>query len=580
MGLRVSQAPSVHRALSSSLLSSGSVSSFLGTGCDTTMSPRSMSSASLLPEGCNSSFNSYGDRYAMERQSVRELRKAAQEAAAHPLPGQGAQEMTAPPLPGHGQHAAERLADEPWADDVSESFSAGGFVSGASLGASPPGSEDTLRAPATRIDHPPRYAATEGAGHPQVASESPEGPTRRDVRRPSRQAEGGDEPRTGGGTAGAAGGLAEELRFLREENARLLGRQALLEEMAAKAWADHTAEVAHEATGAVSSSIGRASGDVAAGARGPLDDVDDVPPASPPAPPPASPATGRGPSDRLAPSERAGPSDRRSRRRTAAATEAVWEAQKTRGQQEPSVAVAGDATAEDDDGHIAGMTVTPRAAATDTSLLAATSEQLATPAAPSAFSLASGSPYDRKRPPPPPPPLVRIRLSATSATPEPPRVVRLRMLPAEAKPNAAAADVVDSSLDCDERAAASSSGAQQDELEAMRMQMESLRGQLAAATNAAKAREEASHAEIEALQAEAVELNARLQRARLERTKAGLALERAAEVNRKAMMTPVQIYTVFLLGYARGRLKTQEDLQRQHDDIQMLLREDVEAEND
>ena len=112
------------------------------------------------------------------------------------------------------------------------------------------------------------------------------------------------------------------------------------------------------------------------------------------------------------------------------------------------------------------------------------------------------------------------------------------------------------------------------------MQMESLRGQLAAATNAAKAREEASHAEIEALQAEAVELNARLQRARLERTKAGLALERAAEVNRKAMMTPVQIYTVFLLGYARGRLKTQEDLQRQHDDIQMLLREDVEAEND
>ena len=284
MGLRVSQAPSVHRALSSSLLSSGSVSSFLGTGCDTTMSPRSMSSASLLPEGCNSSFNSYGDRYAMERQSVRELRKAAQEAAAHPLPGQGAQEMTAPPLPGHGQHAAERLADEPWADDVSESFSAGGFVSGASLGASPPGSEDTLRAPATRIDHPPRYAATEGAGHPQVASESPEGPTRRDVRRPSRQAEGGDEPRTGGGTAGAAGGLAEELRFLREENARLLGRQALLEEMAAKAWADHTAEVAHEATGAVSSSIGRASGDVAAGARGPLDDVDDVPPASPPAP--------------------------------------------------------------------------------------------------------------------------------------------------------------------------------------------------------------------------------------------------------------------------------------------------------
>ena len=60
----------------------------------------------------------------------------------------------------------------------------------------------------------------------------------------------------------------------------------------------------------------------------------------------------------------------------------------------------------------------------------------------------------------------------------------------------------------------------------------------------------------------------------MERARAGLALEKAAEVNRKAMLTPVQIYCTFMLGFAKGRLKTQHDLQQQREDLQMLLRAD------
>ena len=100
-------------------------------------------------------------------------------------------------------------------------------------------------------------------------------------------------------------------------------------------------------------------------------------------------------------------------------------------------------------------------------------------------------------------------------------------------------------------------------LAAIQAELEALRGQLAAATETARSADEAAHEEIAALQAEVADVRARLQRSRVERARAGLALEKATELNRKAMMTPVQIYTVFMLGFAKGRLKTQQDLRQQ-----------------
>lgn len=542
MGLQVGRAPAVTRTLSSGLLATGSVSSFVTRDglAPSTMSPRSMSAATLLPSSSCHSFQADGSfcagasassLHGMERQSVRELRKAAQDAAADPFHS-------------YGQHAAQRLAEESWEDD---GFGVGSLAASAPPPPSASASSEPrrARAPPTRIHPAPLPMATVAVPDASLAE-------RMDCSAPSNSdaslAERGAEPDTGGAE------LAAELRFLREENARLLERQALLEDMAAKAWSDHSAEAPPPKPRPSTSPRGPAA-DV-------LDAIDNTPPTSPSTTPAPLPASGARRSTL-----------KRAPRRSTEAGQAADGGRDGEKEEEVSAIPISSPSAS---GH---APTSPMSSDAIAAIAAASSSpsSMSTPAVPNAFSLASGSPFDKK--PSQPPRLVRVRLGATlaahlgaapsatrhGAMPQR-RIVQLRLCAAG------------SSEDVDDAEPRGAEAATKLEADAMRLELENLRGQLAAAADGARTTSESADAEIAELRAEMEQLKAQLQRSRVERTRAGLALEKAAETNRKAMMTPVQIYTVFLLGYAKGRLKTEQDLQRQHEELQMLLRDDDEPD--
>jgi len=464
----------------------------------------------------------------MERQSVRELRKAAQDAAADPLHS-------------YGYHAAQRLAEEPWEDD------GGGLVDAVAASSGPPLSTAsmeprTVRAPPTRIHHPPRSVAEPGAASAKRADVADAAPPDPDAGRADPDA------------SGAA--LAAEVCFLREENTRLLERTALLEEMAAKAWSDHSAEaVSHGparasafSTPPAASPRGSHAEAAMPAAEGVLDAIDNTPPTSPAAVPLSA---------------------GRARRSAAGGLSSQGAVQAGQGASGTHAGALSSPSTPSDRGPASRLppgTTEAEAPATPEAEAPA-AMVVSTPIVPNAFSLASGSPFDKKplKKPAPPPRVVRVRLGAAPAAPR--SLVRLRMSAAESGPHPDDDDDDGGGAEADAAAGAGR------EMEAMRMELERLRGQLAAAAGGARHTSESTDAEIAALKADMEQVKQQLQRSRVERTRCGLALEKAAERNRKAMLTPVQIYTVFLLGYTKGRMKTEQDLQQQHEDLQMLLRE-------